>query len=186
MKDLVYPIKDGKSNYIYDSSDFEILEDEMYEEYESIRNSVYEDDNREDFMLFVRQEYIDAKLISLDCYGEDTIEFPWHGHSKEDFEKLNNRLIKAFPLFERCKNEKEINKIIQKYPDVYEAYFARTILCEKKQDGVIELDNDGRHRVYIAQQNNSKIPVIIYEYVNPDKVDFDSFKNRYLHLKWQF
>ena len=160
-------------------------DEELEKEYKEIKDEVYPDGEKNTVALLVNQGYINAAQI--EAYEEmDENSFPWHGHSLQDFEELNNELIKAIPIFQNCKTDSEVNKAIRKYPEVFEAYYSRVILCEKKEDGRIELADDGRHRLYVAKKKGNNLPVIIFERVDVNDVDLETFKRRYVNLSWRF
>lgn len=142
------------------------------QEYQEIEKNGY-------YQIIVSQEFIPASSIKIDKSG---FEFPWHGHSYADFERLCARYEKCIQKYSIDGGRKSAIGIKRWFPDVYEAFFDKPI-CLDVETGNI---GDGRHRVYVLAKHNLSIPV----WKTIDKfgkdVSLDEFLNNDTIGGWRF
>lgn len=142
------------------------------QEYKEIEKDGY-------YQIIVSQEFIPARQIMIDKSG---FEFPWHGFSYDDFERLCSRYEKCLQRYNINGGRKSAIGIKRWFPDVYEAFFQHPIIIDV-ETGTI---GDGRHRVFILAKHNLNIPVWRAE----GKLGKDVSLNEYLHNdtigEWRF
>lgn len=151
----------------------------------SDRDIYYEYRAKEEAEVLIRQDYIRA--AEIDC-GEDAIseqDFPWHGHSYQDFLDVTNRLQRLLPEILAICGDKEIKRFQKRHADVYEAYY-RCPIHILLEDGKYKILGDGRHRIFTAAQTDSVIPVFIVEYAVVREMTVEGFLERNCWRSWRF
>ena len=145
------------------------------------------DDVDEDYEepIVLVQKMVRARDIELREYND--VDFPWHGYSEGDFQSFNSKLQEVLPIAMSCDNQKKVNAFIRKYQDIYLAYFERPIevLFQPDSDKYGFL-GDGRHRIWIAQQADSLLPVWICEYRKIKNMPIDEFVKCCALGPWRF
>jgi len=137
--------------------------------------------------IILRQEIVNAKEISLGPYDED-VAFPWHGHSSNDFFRINEELQRLLPLIQSCKTRKDVIRLKRKHKEAYSAYFERPIQVLDEKDGQFRYSilRDGRHRIWAAKQTNGMLPIWVVQYRIVKKLDVEQFKKCCSYGEWRF
>lgn len=144
---------------------------------------LYESSGDEVEEVLVAQLYLNANNISLERHDEPT--FPWHGHTREDFERLNRNLSEHLDLFRNCKSEKRAAKLKRAYPELFSAYFKTPIRVQEREKGY-ELLDDGRHRVRTAQASDSIIPVWVVRCQLIQSESLEDYMRQCAYGNWRF
>ena len=70
---------------------------------------------------------------------------------------------------------------------MYNAFFSSPIcVFEKDNETGYSFSGDGRHRIYVAQINDSVLPVWVVEYVDISKLSLKEYINSYAAEGWRF
>lgn len=149
------------------------------------RTVYYEYEPGEEEEVLVRQDYIRASDIICGEYAMTEQDFPWHGHSYQDFLDLTKNLQLLLPEILSITGEKEAMRFRKKHKDIYEAYYRWPIhvLLESEK---YHFKGDGRHRIFAATQTGGVIPVFIVEYAVVREMTIESFLERNCYRNWKF
>lgn len=138
--------------------------------------------------VLLRQCFINAREIDLaEDWNISEQDFPWHGYSYTDFNRLNNSLQGCIEYAKKCKSMRDVRRFIKRHKAVYKAFFERPIrVYEKGKNAGYKFGSDGRHRIFVAQQNNTEIPVWIVEWVDVSKMTRDEYIKSFCGGCWRF
>lgn len=137
--------------------------------------------------FIIEQKFIPASSISWKFHSFlNESDFPWHGHTLEDFLNLNKSLQDCIPIVKAIKTPSDVKAFRSKHRVIYDAYFQRPLLVMKEDDGTYDFYRDGRHRIYAATITNSVLPVWVIEEKDPNSVDIEYFKKHYAWGTWRF
>lgn len=140
----------------------------------------------EEELFIVAQKIIPAKTIDMEDYDIGESNFPWHGHTLDDFCRLNNALQNCIAIVERIRSPREVKKFRRKYREVYDAYFRRPIYVYQNRNSGYSFGCDGRHRIFAAKQADGMIPVWVVEYKDPRNVSLEYYKKHAFAGSWRF
>lgn len=149
------------------------------------RDVYYEYQAGEEEEVLVRQDYIRAEEIVCGKEAISEQDFPWHGHSYQDFLDVTNRLQQLLPEILDITGEKEARRFRKKHKDIYDAYYQRPIHV-LLENGKYKFLTDGRHRIFAAKQINGVIPVFVVEYAVVREMPVESYIERDCMRCWQF
>lgn len=138
------------------------------------------DDEYEEPIL-IKQDFVDANTIICDYCVEPV--FPWHRHTKQDFKNLNDRLQRCIPELMMCRDITAAENFIRDNEEIYNAYLQWPIQVEELSGQYIMM-NDGRHRIWAAQQSNGLLPVRIVQYKRIHSMSIEEYTNCRLHDDW--
>jgi len=142
------------------------------EDYDAIENDGF-------YQIIIRQDCVKANTIDL---GQFEIDFPWHGHTYADFERLSNRYKACMKRYKLDGGKKTAIAIKRWYPDVYQAFFEHPIIVDKDTRRI----NDGRHRVFVLEKIGMEIPVWIVEWKMGRDITFEEYHNNDTIGEWRF
>lgn len=136
--------------------------------------------------FIVEQRWVNAKEIQMAemCMNEKD-DFPWHGHTFEDFIRLDKKLQSCREAIDNIRCAKDVERFRRKNREVYDAYFSIPI-CVLNKEGVLSFSHDGRHRIFAAVCNNGELPVWVLEYKKSKDVDREFFKKHVFSGNWRF
>lgn len=134
--------------------------------------------------VLLRQAFVNANEIDI---SKEIVDFPWHGYSRSDFNKLDGKLQACIVEAESCQNMRDEIRFIKRNREVYNAYFSSPICVFEKNDKTgYSFSSDGRHRIYVAQINDSVLPVWVVEYIDISKLSLKEYINSYAAGGWRF
>ena len=158
-------------------------------------NCYWEQENTEDYLngsyesemtFIVEQRIAIASEIEMNDNAITKSDFPWHGYSFDDFEKLNQELQCCIKEIYSFNSPNDIKHFRRKHRKVYDAYFCLPICVSLNDTGKLCFGFDGRHRIYFASVCNGVIPVWVIEEKKVKDVDLEYYKKHLYSGEWRF